>query len=131
MRTCSDVASEQVGEFNDRTVRELGVVFAGNDRRVLASQHQPLVLPLKQQQNVVEQYDVQIDLLGATDAPGQRTFVQHPVLGDVEVLHAAVDRRVKKIEQKNLNKIVSKEIESSSSMKLLTSRQTIYRTLHR
>jgi hypothetical protein len=67
-------------------VCELRVILAGNDCRVLAAQDESLVLALEQQKYFVEQHDVQIDLLGPTDAPRQRSFVQHPVLGQIELL---------------------------------------------
>jgi hypothetical protein len=96
-RTCCNVAGQKVGEFDDRTVRVLGVVFAGDDCRILAAKNEALVLSLQQKQNLVEQNDVQIDLLGSTDAPRQRSFVQHPVLGQIELLLVRVQKQTRQL----------------------------------
>jgi len=67
-------------------VRKLGVFFAGDDCHALAAKNEPLVLPLQQHQDVLQQNYMQVDLLRATDAPRQWTFIEHLMLSQVQRL---------------------------------------------
>ena len=66
-------------------MRVLGVLPARHHRGATL-EHVLLVLTLQQHQDVLEQHHVQLNLLGAPDAPRQLPVVHHGVLGQVQVL---------------------------------------------
>jgi len=84
--TGGNTARQQVVELDDWTVRILRVLFAGDDRHALTAKHEAVVLALQQHQDVLQQNDVQLYLLRATQTPRQRTLVQHRMLSQIQLL---------------------------------------------
>ena len=73
-------------------MRELCVLFASDDCHALTAKHKAIVLPLQQHQDVFQQNDMQLNQLGATQAPRQRTFIQHLILRQVQLLHIHISQ---------------------------------------
>lgn len=77
--TGGNVPSQYAAEFDDGAVRKLHVFFASDNVSALAPHHQPFILLLQQDQQVLEKDDVQVDLFISADAPRHLTVVDHSV----------------------------------------------------